>query len=126
MFTMLVSIITTVFMYFWYAVMVSVIGIYIYRKSKQYRMNTKLWVIVGVVFNFVGLCAFLYARRSQFQDVCPVWFAGTPEGSEFCPECNARLEEVRTKMKLIPKAFIIICAIISLGVTLFSFFAISS
>lgn len=118
MFTMLVSIITTVFMYFWYAVIVSIIGIYIYRKSKQYKMNTLLWVTVGVVFNFVGLCAFLYARRSQFQDVCPVCFAGTPEGSEFCPECNARLEDVRPKMKPLPKALIIICAAISLGMSL--------
>ncbi|MBQ8784065.1 MAG: hypothetical protein IJZ57_09905 [Clostridia bacterium] len=126
MFTMLVSIITTGFMYSCYAVMVGIIGIYIYRKSKQYRMNTLLWVIVGVVFNFVGLCAFLYARRGQFQDVCPVCFAGTPEGSEYCPECNARLEDVRPKMKPIPKAFIIICTIISFSMTLFSFFAISS
>ena len=85
MFTMLVSIITTVFMYFWYAVMVSVIGIYIYRKSKQYRMNTKLWVIVGVVFNLWDCVHFFMQGEVNFRMSALCALQGHPRAVNFAP-----------------------------------------
>lgn len=113
MFTMLVSIFTYfLFLGIWAAV-ATVICIYIFRNSRKYRMNTLLWVIIGLVFNVFGLCAYFIARKKVCNEKCPVCFAKTDEWSTFCSECGARLENVRPKMKFLTKLLIGICTAVA-------------
>lgn len=113
---MLVSLIVTLplmaifwiacFLYLLYAVVPIVLSILIYRRAKEYRMNTFLWVVMCLLFRFVGVNAFLAARRKRLQEVCPKCFAKTPEGCEVCPECKVKLEEVRPEEKPSVKALV--------------------
>ncbi len=113
MFTMLVSIFTWVaFFGIWIAVSAAV-GIYILINSKNYKMNTVLWVAVGLVFNIFGLCAYFIAREKTVKAYCPVCRAKTEEWHTFCPKCDVRLEDVRPKTKFIIKLFIGVCAAIA-------------
>lgn len=112
MFTMLVSMITTAFMFFiWFAI-VLVIAIYIYINSRKYKMNTLLWVVIGLAFNFPGLCAYLIARRKTFRKKCPFCMSDTPKDCKFCPKCGVNLENSIPKTKLGPKLFICVCTAI--------------
>ncbi|MBQ8784064.1 MAG: hypothetical protein IJZ57_09900 [Clostridia bacterium] len=90
---------TACFLYFLYAIVPIVLSILIYRRAKEYRMNTFLWVVMCLLFRFVGVNAFLAARRKRVKEICPKCFAKTPEGCEFCPECKVKLEEVRPEEK---------------------------
>ena len=112
MFTILVSMMTTAFIYFiWFAI-VLVIAVYIYNNSKKYKMNTWLWVIIGVIFSFPGLCAYLVTRRKTFRTKCPLCMSPTPQDCKFCPKCGVNLENSRPKTKLGAKLFICICTAI--------------
>lgn len=109
MFTMLVSIFTWVaFLWIWFIVSAAV-GIYILIDSKKHKMNTVLWVVIGLVFNVIGLCAYFIARDKTDKGLCPVCGAKTEEWYTFCPQCDTKLESVRPKMKLITKIFIGVC-----------------
>lgn len=90
---------TACFLYLLYAVVPIVLSILIYRRAKECRMNTFLWVVMCLLFRFAGVNAFLAARRKRLREICPKCFAKTPEGSEFCPECKVKLEEVRPEEK---------------------------
>ncbi len=90
---------TACFLYFLYAIVPIVLSILIYRRAKEYRMNTFLWVVMCLLFRFVGVNAFLAARRKRVKEICPKCFAKTPEGCEVCPECKVKLEEVRPEEK---------------------------
>ncbi len=109
MFTMLVSIFTWVaFLWIWF-ISSAAVGIYIFKNSKKHRMNTVLWVVIGLVFNVFGLCAYFIARDKTDKMYCPVCGAKTEEWEPFCPQCDTKLESVRPKMKFITKAFIGVC-----------------
>lgn len=113
MFTMLVSIFTWVaFVWIWFTAS-AVVGIYILINSKKYKMNTVLWVVIGLVFNVFGLCAYFIARDKSIKAHCPVCGAKTEEWDTFCPGCDAKLEAVRPKMKFITKIFIGVCAAVA-------------
>ncbi len=106
---MLVSIFTWVaFMMIWFAAAVAV-GIYIFINSRKQNMNTVFWVIIGLVFNVFGLCAYFIARERNSKKYCPVCRAKTQEHDTFCPACDVKLETVRPQMKLITKIFIGLC-----------------
>ncbi|MBQ8227409.1 MAG: hypothetical protein IJZ88_00180 [Clostridia bacterium] len=90
---------TACFLYFLYAIPPIVLSILVYRQAKEYRMNTFLWVVMCLLFRFVGVNAFLAARRKRVKEICPKCFAKTPEGCEVCPECKVKLEEVRPEEK---------------------------
>ena len=114
MFTMLVSIFTwAAFLGLWFTVSAAV-GIYILINSKKCGMNTVLWVVIGLVFNVFGLCAYFIARNKKSRESCPVCGAKTEEWDTFCPKCDAKLEAVRPKMKFITKLFIGLCAAVAL------------
>lgn len=113
MFTMLVSIFTWVaFVGIWFTVSAAV-GIFILLNSKKHKMNTILWVVIGLVFNVFGLCAYFIARDKASRKNCPVCGAKTEEWDTFCPVCDAKLEAVRPKMKFITKVFIGVCAAVA-------------
>ncbi len=113
MFTMLVSIFTYLaFLFVWFAC-AAAIGVYLYFNSKKFRMNTVFWVIIGLVFNVFGLCAYFIARNKVCREHCPVCFAKTEEWAAFCPVCDAKLENARPKMKFVTKLFIGICSAIA-------------
>ncbi len=116
MFTMLVSIFTWVtFIILWFFVSVAV-GIYILINSRKQKMNTVLWVIIGLVFNIFGLCAYFIARDRSYKKICPVCRAKTEEYDTFCPVCDVKLETVRPKMKFITKIFIGFCAFLAVSI----------
>lgn len=109
MFTMLVSIFTWVaFLWIWFIVSAAV-GIYILIDSKKHKMNTVLWVVIGLVFNVIGLCAYFIVREKTDKMYCPVCGAKTEKWDTFCPHCDTKLESVRPKMKLITKIIIGVC-----------------
>lgn len=116
MFTMLVSIFTWVaFFSIWCAASVAV-GIYIFINSRKQEMNTVLWVIIGLVFNIFGLCAYFIATDKKHQKICPVCHAKTEEFDTYCPVCDVKLETVRPKMKLTKKIFIGLCALLAISI----------
>ena len=90
---------TACFLYLLYALVPIVLSILIYRRAKEYRMNTFLWVVMCLLLRFVGVNAFLAAKRKRLREICPKCFAKTPEGCEVCPECKVKLEEVRPEEK---------------------------
>lgn len=107
---MLVSIFTWVaFLWIWFLSSAAV-GIFILINSKKHRMNTVLWVVIGLVFNVFGLCAYFIVREKTNKAHCPVCGAKTGEWDTFCPQCDVKLETVRPKMKSATKIFIGICA----------------
>ena len=110
MFTMLVSIFTWVAFFWIWVIMSAVVGIYILINSKKHKMNTVLWVVIGLVFNVFGLCAYFIARDKASKIYCPVCGEKTAEFDTYCPRCDAKLETVRPKMKFATKLFIAICA----------------
>lgn len=113
MFTMLVSIFTWLaFLWIWFLSSAAV-GIYIFKNSKKNKMNTVLWVIIGLAFNVFGLCAYFIARDKANKKHCPVCGAKTEEWDTFCTQCDVRLETVRPKMKTATKIFIGICAAVA-------------
>lgn len=110
---MLVSIFTWVaFLWIWFLSSAAV-GIYILINSKKYKMNTVLWVVIGLVFNVFGLCAYFIARDKTNKKYCPVCGAKTEEWNTFCPQCDVKLEAVRPKMKFVTKFFIGACAAVA-------------
>lgn len=115
---MLVSIFTWVsFVMIWFAVSVAV-GIYIFINSKKYQMNTVFWVLIGLIFNVFGLCAYFIARGQCIRKFCPVCGAKTEEYDTFCPACDVKLETVRPKIKLITKFFIGACIFFAAAIIL--------
>lgn len=118
MFTMLVSIFTWVsFVMIWFTLSVFV-GIYIFINAKKHQMNTVFWVLIGLIFNVFGLCAYFIARRQSIKKYCPVCRAKTEEHDTFCPNCDVKLETVRPKMKLITKIFIGACIFFAAAIIL--------
>lgn len=113
---MLVSIFTWVsFVMIWFAVSVAV-GIYILIDSKKHQMNTVFWVLIGLIFNVFGLCAYFIATDKSNKKFCPVCRAKTEEYDTFCPSCDIKLETVRPKMKFAKKLFIGLCAILAVSI----------
>lgn len=109
MFTILVSIfIYWAFLAVWAAV-TAIICFYIFRDSKKHKMNTLLWVIIGLIFSILGLCAYFIAKNQAYKTRCPVCFAKTDEWSTFCSACGTKLDDVRPRMKLFEKILIGIC-----------------
>lgn len=109
MFTMLVSIMTYFIFLFVWAVTEAIICLYIFRDSRKYKMNTPLWMIIGLVFSFPGLCAYFVVRKRTFLKKCPVCLCETSENSTFCSNCGINLNDARPKLTLLPKIFIGIC-----------------
>lgn len=123
MFTMLVSIMTYFIFLFIWSVSEVLICIYILRNSKKYKMNSVLWVAVGLVFNILGLSAYFIARRKTFEKKCPVCMCETEKKSAYCSQCGAELKNVRPRLRFLPKliigilTFISLCHVISLFFT---------
>lgn len=118
MFTMLVSIFTWLAFVGAWITAAAAVGIYIFLNSKKYKMSTVLWTAVGLVFNVFGLCAYFIARDKKSKEYCPVCGAVTGEFDTFCPQCDAKLEAVRPRMKLVTKIFIGICVAVAIIIIL--------
>lgn len=110
MFVMLVSIFLYIISLFIGAAMVTVMCIYIIRDTRKYKMNTLFWVIITVLFQFIGICIYWNARKKLLNKRCPICMAQIPENKDFCILCGIELDTVRPKKRSFGRFLIKFCA----------------
>lgn len=91
MFYVIVGILSTLFAIFVGSVIIAIESIYIVRNSRKYKMDTLFWVIVVILFQFVGFRLYWRARKKLCRKRCLICGAGIPEGKENCILCGAEL-----------------------------------
>lgn len=69
------------------------IGVYVYRDSKNRRMNPVIWTLLAVLApGFVGLIIYLVVRVDHSAQSCPQCGAAVSERFAVCPSCGFSLK----------------------------------
>lgn len=87
-----VGLILSVLVFLLVAVVLILVGVYVYRDASRRGMNAVLWTVIAVLApSLVGFILYLLVRGSYPDCRCPQ--CGTPVQREYtvCPHCSARL-----------------------------------
>lgn len=75
------------------AVLMAVIGIYVYRDAKRRGMNGVLWTLIAVLApSFIGFLIYLLVRGNYTDLKCPRCDAPVTEQYVVCPRCGTKLQ----------------------------------